>query len=642
MLGFKIGDEFLLLRPDTKIMFVLENPFFDVENIILSPHTYNFTVPDDEGGRNRKLLNYIDSISNHQPEHTTQCWVMLNNNQWMFGDLVTEYKNGAFDCYWNQYQNLISNDLEEKLNVVDTGVVIAKNEDDIYNGVRERVFDNYSGIKDFVHYPVYDPDFFDNADNISFAFPPTGGYMHPLDINIPLNFCRYLNYWNSDSMEPGFEDGQFYFPITSTNGPPVHPDEPVNLYLAMSPAIYVKFMLEKMFAYLHFIINTSDFLEDDDIQKLTIWTNKYWYLYETNEMTGIPYTYLIDTFINDDNTADFDLNYFIPEFTIKHFLEGLKKTFCLSFFWNFSKQRISIRSNKNIIESHDGIDWSSKLIVGTEVIRNTEDGFLLQTYYSDDELLTRPKSILGKTLITEVAHYADLVLPFALALDTTCLVTESQYFYKVGKNAVTNNKEWQFYGDNYLEFKIDNGKSLIENPADTLLRKFDVRRPDYDTQSEAKWTIPESFENNDSAAEGVVKKDENLRLLFYRGIYKYNSFVPVGEGTPSLIEPSYPYATHTDMDPLGNVIVGAYSLAWDVANGLYYKWWKKYLDFRKYGRPYVKQVELNDNDLLTFDYEKSIFLTEKGCSTREYLFKTIRIAIGVNDIGVAEVELYPK
>ena len=624
MLGFKnLEGEYLLLKNDTRVTFVLENPFFDPDNIIVSPRTYQFTVPDDSEGHNRRLLGFTGNISTHGAEQVTPFWVMLNKNEWMLGDLVSEYKDGDFECYWNQYQQLIDEDLEASLTNVDTGVTILNA--NIYDGIRDRVLDDWAGERDFVHYPVKNPKLYNNDNSV----------WHGYNLNnfLPEDFCEIVNYWTSGSGLPGFDVGQFYFPMIN----PVQ-DE-VQLYLPMSPGIYLKFMVQKLFDYLEILINPCPFLEDDDIEKLTIWTNKIWVLRERgNYPHGGDYT--IQCATQGNILRNFSLNDYIPDMPIKSLLEGIKKNFCLTFYWDFERKRISILTNSSIVNDHDGEDWTDKLVRIKEILRNTEDGYLLKTTLSDDELFTtRIKSLENKTEITAVDSYADLVAASTVALGSICLVKDEQKYYYTKANQ--SSAAWEYYSDNYPPYKVDNGGLEIASPADTLLRLFSEVQPDYDSQDPIEWTIPESLEANDSVFTGMENKDENLRLLFYRGMQYFNLYDFQGEGAPEEENYQYPYATHCELGPDGTVI-GTYSLAWPGDNGLYNKWWKPYINFRKNSKPCVAELKLNEDDLLKLKLWKSKFITEKGSSTQEFIIKTLSVDISVNEIAIAEAEIYNK
>ena len=617
MIKLEVNNEFLVLDEDTSITITIENPFFDFTNVINSPYTFNFTVPDDTEGINRRILKYNNLISKHKPDKSFPCWFWLGNNRWMFGNLSTNYKDGVFNLGFIQLKEIIEK-LKSSLNTVDTGVII--HTEDLYTGMKARIADNYSGEKDFVNYPVYNPDLFANAEDCLTSPYPANNLL--ID-----NYGKYVNYFFNHSVIPS---GEFYLiKIARAINPP-----PFEFYYAASPAIYLKFMLEKLFVSLGFVFTDISFFSDDENLKLTIYTNRI-FLYKVL-CDGFNYTVQIQLF------NVFNLNDYLPNLLISDFLRSIANNFCLTYYYNFKEKKVVLIPNKYVLLSSESIDWSQKVLTKYELIHNESDGFVLKTKLSDDNLFDeRVIEKFSKPYVTPVFSYNNLPNPNAGDPDLSCLVIDSQrYFYKTLMNGVLN---WQPYTDDYLPKFIGNKEKSIESNADTLLRAFYVedhlRHEYFGGASQVIWTIPESSEPNDSLLHhDQTDKTENLRLLFYRGMQKYCLISPF-DGLPVYNDDvRYPYATHCHLDPSGNEI-GTRSLSWNGSAGLYEKSWKETIEFLSNYVTINRKLNLTEEDILNLDLSKKILIVEPEYGSILYLIKKLVITLTLHEIEPVESEL---
>jgi hypothetical protein len=679
MIKFEIGGQYLVLKEDTRINFILENPFFDIDYVINSPFTFNFNVPNDENGINRQIFNNQNRITTRNGINLFDCWIYIANNKWIFGNISIKFSNDNFECYFNQYLDEIDTNLEKSITEIPTDTSITHTL--LYTAIKDRIEDGYAGPLDFVHYPVYNPDLLGSIDYIRPA---------PAFDNMFYNqYGHYVNYWFSDVNMPyaGIDHfvNQYFLVIDKSLA-----YQGWTFQYAMSPAIYLPFLFNKLFDYWGILLKT-DFFDDVDIQKLTVWTNKT-YIMEIWSDALTPSFNPQKIFFTKGGTAEtkFYLDDYLPDITWKQFLLSVKKTFCLVYLWDFGKKQLKIVKANDFITSNSRVNWSNKTQKSFELEIQNPNGYTLKTNYSDDQYLTTFIQQISKNAIYElpVTTYSNLPTPTTKP-GTVCLVLDEQAYYII--TGVGTGQKWELLTQNYIDKIISDGKTEISNDCDTLLRLFnaedDLRRDiygDYElydntvtyitgarvwyeneryeslqddnisnqpditplywdlmatTFSQAHWTIPEYSEENDSGLNALADKSENLRLLFYRGLQEYNSYIKGAEGGDDNTA-AYPYATHTEIDPVGNKI-GDYSLAWDGDYGLYQQHWKKYLDFLTNAKKVIRKINLNIDDLLNLDWTKKVIITDhEAGGTSEYFIKKISVNISLKGIETSEVELY--
>lgn len=120
----------------------------------------------------------------------------------------------------------------------------------------------------------------------------------------------------------------------------------------------------------------------------------------------------------------------------------------------------------------------------------------------------------------------------------------------------------------------------------------------------------------------------SLKLLFWRGFVR-----------DAVSTQTYPYASHSDRDLLGNQI-GNFSLDWAGKNGRFEKWWKEYIALEQHGRTDKRLLYLSIADLIELsDWSSSrvTYYTPQGSAVG--IIESIRVQLSTDSPSVTVGEV---
>ena len=115
------------------------------------------------------------------------------------------------------------------------------------------------------------------------------------------------------------------------------------------------------------------------------------------------------------------------------------------------------------------------------------------------------------------------------------------------------------------------------------------------------------------------------RFLFYRGLQ------------PDADSLLYPQAGHSRRG-FGTEPVGAYSMNWDGAGGLFETWWRDFIELMQHGRTDTRLVRLTISDLLELKKWRSVrkyYRTEDG--TAVGVVRSVRVRASRAGLELAKV-----
>lgn len=265
--------------------------------------------------------------------------------------------------------------------------------------------------------------------------------------------------------------------------------------------------------------------------------------------------YAIDKIIGIQNvygdTIDFKNH--VPDMTIKSFLVAVKTFLGLGLIFNSNTKEVEIVKLDDVIDTDEYEDWTSKV---------------------------------GKSYDDVPVDYRGVTLK--------C-------------NQDQTDKYMEQYGNDWLEYRIDNGLEPITVDASTL----HVKTAKDKINTSRTWTIPHVLQSGSSPEFDLGTNKHPLRLLYYKGIVS-----------------GYPQ---------GHYVGDSIDLRWKGASGLYETSHKKWLDFRKYGKPVKRKVNLSILDLDRLNPKTHIMIDHL-----RYLWKSIRVNVTPKQLEIADAELILK
>lgn len=617
-IGIEVNGEFLDVTGS--IRFRLVNPMFEKDSIP-GISVFPFDLPGTPN--NKKQLGFFNLAEDSLYTNSKDAVVYLYGNIFLRGGLKYKWVKDKFEAEFSQVMTLYEN-RDNLLNTIELGQYDMVNQDGynlFYNYLKDRSADSYSGDKDIVLFPQYNPSLFNSKATLKGSPTP---YTSPYDTLLPEQYAQYLNYYDHHEPTTGSPDiRDFWF---CSKGTPDRTND-----LAISPSYYIKNLITKILEQNGFnSVESADFLDVAEIAKLVMTSDKFFRM--RVNLTAPLGTYTYKPLFIDFTDFIFKQKDFLPDVTISTFLKGIKNMFNLSYFFDKVTGKVELRHNETILDDESYEEWTNKCFLLHEKEATQIDGFTLKYTNSDDALYSEIKPLRGRIVLPSVWDYGSL--PPLTQRGKVCLVRQENIYYE--QEYGLGGLVWKFYSYANAHYSVD-GAEELESSSDTwhvgkqvdqieTLVTDNLQPLSGSYTGKKVWRIPQGeFSGNGDRFGLQPKTSSNVRLLFYRGmqlyIDHYNYWI-VGND-----DPFYPYATNDEYDPQGNVI-GTHSLLWDSSKGLHDKWWSKWLVFMQKQVPIRRAVTLTIDDLLNFNFKK-----KKMIDNIKYFWKDGDVVIS-NEKGI--------
>jgi len=348
---------------------------------------------------------------------------------------------------------------------------------------------------DWVFYPVLNPDFYAEGFTDSWE--------------------DYVNKWSDSSAT--------FFLTQASAG---------SVARVATPFIRVPYLLEQLFIENGFQV-TGDFLDDDEIYDLTVYSNKC----------------LNRLYNNVESANAFYLREVMPDLTQKQFLAAILSTFGQAPVPN-GNAGYTIVKKSAVLQSQEEEDWTPYTDARYEMDPEQPTGFTFVYEWPNDPAIgERVRSIEDKNIRDTVANEAALPTTGNMPEDVRFVTSLREWWEPVLHITLTDS--WQFYslplhdyvlgdGEERVPIKAPPGVMYEEDTAGTL------------TPNTYAWTTPYAREQGVSQSEPTMGYTEcGLKLYFYRGKRDNKANTE-----------TYPFATYDNYDAEG-LKVGDYSLRLD-------------------------------------------------------------------------------
>ena len=345
---------------------------------------------------------------------------------------------------------------------------------------------------------------------------------------------------------------------------------------AIAPQPSLKYIIEQVMAFVGMTQISGDFLNDEDIQNLIVFSNRALdrYVSIADFFTDVTYEEIQQAGENAGNpalktniwSASYNLAQHLPEMTMYDFLMSLRSTFPILFLFRSTKaveiRRIDLLLKQSIE------DYTSLTEPGYKGQSAQYEGFILDYNRSTDE---------------EVAQAGQL------------------------EKVISGDNEddlAEFISDWYTLYHKKTTNFAFHNP----------------------YTIP-YWDGNGYSEELGLTAASPMRLLFYHG------------KQPDSALDNYPYASHHNLNYFDQRI-SEYSLDWAGDDGLYEKWWKEYIRLIVEGESVQRVMRLSIHQLIELRNNpfKRILINDPMGQSVGWL-KEVKFKVDTNKVLFAQIEI---
>jgi hypothetical protein len=432
----------------------------------------------------------------------------------------------------------------------------------------------------YTFYPIYNKQFYENNATL---------------------YCWIVNwYWE--------QLGALHFMAPDKNVPSI-------------PFVYATYALEEIFKNGGYGYASGSFMEDEEIQKLTI--------YNTRARDQIF----------KDSTGKYlgpqdriNLAEHLPDIPVKEYLLALKNLFCLGYFFDKNGNNVEVIPLKEVLSSRKTQDWTGRISRKKEMTPASENkGYLLEYEHdsSDGYQSDRLANLFFVNVQPSVATFSALPASGNNAGDVR-LVTNENVYYRVVIGVGGTADTWEFHSENLYPLRSGDETYKLKPKASTLCLLRGVNNL-FSPTTYDDYTIPRSEQAGNTAAFAGQKHDYSLRFLFYRGFQP--SGVTLGSGTLPFV---YPFASYDTVNHNGGTC-GNYSLRWDGEKGLYNVWHRQWIDFMNNARQVEADVHLTPGMLQTLRFQDPI-----RDGNQEYILAKLSIEFDASGIGACIATMYQK
>lgn len=429
------------------------------------------------------------------------------------------------------------------------------------------------------------------------------------------DFYKIINRWSahsSDSSKTKFYAATSY-----------------DLTTMFAPSFYLCFVIQKIFDYYGYTIETNEIYADAELRTLVV----------VNFNTQG---------IKDDTLRQYDLTFAgaLPKIGILEFIEQIENLLNVTFFISEISKIVNIKKNTSIISSIPVKDL--KLKSRRMTIENPLNGFQLSYTNEPGDTFSEIKDITGLSISITCDNKEDLASYDAVDYkNKLCRIQNNDLYYLSQlTDSTTETWEWVAYTMDFFSYKDGLGELNIETKANPVLTDNDWVYS-YDPSGGAKEhalypRVDKSLIDSDGNKE--YKTFDTLRLLFYRGIVESGGLY----SDPDTRDKVYPLASSDVYKALGLTSPWGYgrekipsanmSLRWGGTYGLYNTHWKDYL----YWYINLRKAATDVYELSLAEIFSINFFQKYRADGMSVLFRSMELEIDfVNgDVSAGKCEVY--
>lgn len=365
IINLKHGEDYNL-RPDTQIQVERTNPFFND----FGEQTTPLELPTSE--RNRRLLGFPDTFGRHEKmkaedvaiqdgEYFAQCRQILLSAQYK-GSISTSFyiNDGSFYSRIQKVKlkDIFKDEFIPGVNTVEQGIAFCRSLRDNKN-------------EQYTIFPVLLTD--DSGVNLGFNYKFLNAYGKDTGLKSKAKWMwkdgkmSYVNYTTVSAFLPDINDSDcdFYNAIQRTE---YVNEVPITLAPGyyISPFIRVNYLLQRIFAYFGYTLQSNFFTQTEPFTKMVVINN------------------VIDVLVN----GKIRLSDLVPDGTCADFLTVIRKKFCCEFTSDEGQHTANIIFLRDTLNELPENDLTSCVTQEPIVVYKTEKDYKRITLDAEDKLDT--------------------------------------------------------------------------------------------------------------------------------------------------------------------------------------------------------------------------------------------------------------
>ena len=604
MIGIEYNGIFFDLYPGTTISVELNNPIFD-NDFLKGGYSFPFKIPLTP--LNRQLLNFPD-----EPGSTVDFKIAIIVN--IYVDGLGLFPKGelniktAFETYAEVFVLIGVSTFAAFAN----GTKVA----DLMDYVKEVLNnDGDATDRDKLIGVIAEQSLLETVDSLPYIFFPVIN-----DGNYPKEEVTFQSDQFEYDAENIFYNLYVHNRTSETMFYPVESIVAISKYVpfSMCPFFYVSYVMRKILAGAQVEKNIFD--EDAELKTLCLLNNFCLdnYIFEVYDVVNGFNIYKK----TQTNGRNIEAKNHVPDMTIADFLMGLKNFFCLYLYKDPFKNTIAFDSFNSLLDAAPAYNWTAITNPKLEISQEEGTGIAFQPEANGDKIISETPSLEKE----KVVGMSAVLFPVSANPGDLWYRVDHAAYYK------WNGTAWEIWGNGYNDYFI-NPRKLPVKPAFTACPNTDIEVEVYgDTHP---FNLPQIntpgsyFKRTKYTADlsanppQVVSNPNIIKLCFYRGMTAPDEEHHNGLGYP--------------LGSSNNYYLGAkiadYSLAFMGFDGLFEKWWKKYLRFRANVKVVKTKVNLDLATLINLDMRKKVQVQEQ-----QYFIKKIVVQLPLTK--PADVELW--
>ena len=581
MFGIQLNNTFLDLYSKTALSFELNNPAYLGDDIDVIPNAFMFTIKVPLTGLNRRQLNYPDRVDNADFFLSSEeCGVWCEGIE-VFRSLLSVRSATPTDAEISLTVNTISQ-LKDLL-------LTQLNHDTVDLSAIVDPVSYLSGscispdIRDFICFPVWNPDFYETADQTEEFYEKT-----------------YQNMWDTD--------------VSSVSKLKIDSKSPV------TPFLKVSYILRKMAESTGFTLNNA-WQTNRELSQLCTYNN-----FSIVKWNTAGTTYTLD--------ATLDLKNHVSKAKCSDYLKSLRTLFNLGIYVNFFDKTLSIVPNSQVLQASARHDWTQKVISETTKTKTLNyptrfsyatnpsvlpDISKLSRYPSAPALSTDPEGIYTNAIGGRLYHRPEAVQSEYIAVELDNYVK----FGNVDKYALESPLSTMPSARVFMNgFGVTTAPGIRTkgafriDSAEVSEATFEDRLIFYRGMSDFK-----TSGGGDNAAYAnfcPLASSEDNTAVGYRIKTGWDTDIIAGGSIPTAYAPA-------DVE---------YTLLWNGTKGLYNRWWATWHQMLQVKRDVKVNLALTTKEIRAFSFQDKVRIGNK-----EYLVKKLRVSLTAEGLAATEADL---
>jgi hypothetical protein len=398
--------------------------------------------------------------------------------------------------------------------------------------------------------------------------------------------------------------------IPKITGNPLYPGQLAQDDQPLVPFPLVKKMLYMILQETGNTISEDTFF-DDELSQLILFNHEAINNFQRLVKNGWRYSLTGVIYYND----------IVPDISFNTFLNDIRQYFNLLVDYNSRNLNVKILRIDSLFDQLPE-NWSKHLLKEWNYRQEPIEAGLDYTWVEEplsDELLPQFENTARGT---DVNFKSNLPVSPVNGL-VIVKATKENKFYRYETSA------WQLFAEDLYNSQTERNRRIVTGCSPLFTIQYPYTKPNVLWPFQINWLLPYTKQPGNLLKEDKVAAPH--RYLIYRG---WQDCLVKLTSESEFVTAEYPFASSHNYDLAGNKI-GDYSLAWNAEDGVYEKFWKRWLNFLKNSSPVMMEFDLSIIELMEMDLTR-----KKLINGVEYFIDELEFEVN-QTISTARAKMYP-